>query len=102
MEVPHEVEVEEVREREVIQDVVETRKIPQVKAMYPYKGQGMKVEKGEVSVMLCISMGRFHFLFGLWCFVIIKISNNFGQIAKQFQSVTWQCLSARIVVYLCI
>ncbi|KAK3093776.1 hypothetical protein FSP39_020076, partial [Pinctada imbricata] len=50
VEVPHEVEVEEIREREVIQDVVETRKIPQVKAMYPYKGQGMKVEKGEVSL----------------------------------------------------
>jgi spectrin beta len=49
IDVPREVEVEEVREREVMQDVVETRKIPQVKAMYAYKGQGMKVEKGEVS-----------------------------------------------------
>lgn len=50
VEVPHEIEVEEVREREVMQDVVETRKIPQVKAMYLYKGQGMKIEKGEVRV----------------------------------------------------
>jgi len=47
---PHEIEVEEVREREVLQDVVETRKIPQVRAMYPYRGQGMSVDKGEVSV----------------------------------------------------
>ena len=49
VDVPKEIEVEEVVEREVFQDVVETRKIPQVKAMYAYKGQGMKVEKGEVS-----------------------------------------------------
>ena len=47
---PHEVEVEEVREREVMQDIVETRKIPQVRAQYLYRGQGMMVEKGEVSV----------------------------------------------------
>nr|XP_022333961.1 spectrin alpha chain, non-erythrocytic 1-like isoform X4 [Crassostrea virginica] len=52
VEVPHEVEVEEVREREVMQDVVETRKIPQVKAMYLYKGQGMKIEKGEVMLLV--------------------------------------------------
>ena len=45
---PHEIEVEEVREREVMQDIVETRKIPQVRAMYLYRGQGMMVEKGEV------------------------------------------------------
>lgn len=57
IEVPHEVEVEEMREREVMQDVVETRKIPQVKAMYTYKGQGMKVEKGEVSV-ICIRCSK--------------------------------------------
>ena len=46
---PHEIEVEELREREVMQDIVETRKIPQVRAMYLYRGQGMMVEKGEVS-----------------------------------------------------
>lgn len=57
IEVPHEVEVEEIREREVMQDVVETRKIPQVKAMYTYKGQGMKVEKGEVSV-ICVRCSK--------------------------------------------
>ncbi|XP_012946429.2 spectrin alpha chain, non-erythrocytic 1 [Aplysia californica] len=52
VEVPRQVEVEEVVEREMLQDVVETRKIPQVKAMYPYKGQGMKVDKGEVMILL--------------------------------------------------
>ncbi|KAJ8309236.1 hypothetical protein KUTeg_014110 [Tegillarca granosa] len=52
VEVPHEIEVEEVREREVIQDVIETRKIPQVKAMYAYKGQGMKADKGEVMTLI--------------------------------------------------
>ena len=49
---PHEIEVEELREREVMQDIVETRKIPQVRAMYLYRGQGMMVEKGEVSTEL--------------------------------------------------
>ncbi|XP_069119024.1 LOW QUALITY PROTEIN: spectrin beta chain-like [Argopecten irradians] len=52
VDVPHEIEVEEVVEREVIQDVVETRKIPQVKAMYAYKGQGMKVDKGEIMIVV--------------------------------------------------
>lgn len=48
MNVPHEIEVEELVEREVMQDMVETRKVPQVKSLYGYKGQGMKVDKGEV------------------------------------------------------
>ncbi|CAL1542371.1 unnamed protein product [Lymnaea stagnalis] len=52
IEVPREVEVEEIVEREVLQDVVETRKIPQVKAMYPYNGQGLTMEKGEVMILL--------------------------------------------------
>lgn len=38
IEVLYEVEVEEMREREVMQDVVEIRKILQVKVMYIYKG----------------------------------------------------------------
>ena len=46
---PHEVEVEEVQDREVMQDVVETRKITQVRASYQYRGQGLTIEKGEVS-----------------------------------------------------
>ncbi|XP_052269284.1 spectrin beta chain, non-erythrocytic 1-like isoform X3 [Dreissena polymorpha] len=49
---PQEVEVEEVREREVLQDVVETRQIPQVRAMYQYRGQGVTVEKGEVLILV--------------------------------------------------
>ncbi|KAL8620004.1 hypothetical protein ACOMHN_015286 [Nucella lapillus] len=52
VEVPQEVEVEEIVEKEVLQDVVETRKIPQVKAMYAYKGQGMKIDKAEVMILL--------------------------------------------------
>ena len=49
IEVPCEVEVEEVVEREVIKEVMEERRVPQVRALYPYKGQDMKVNKGEVS-----------------------------------------------------
>ncbi|XP_041352702.1 spectrin beta chain, non-erythrocytic 5-like isoform X2 [Gigantopelta aegis] len=52
VDVPREIEVEEIRQREVPQDVVETRKIPQVKAMYSYKGQDLKVSKGEVLILL--------------------------------------------------
>ncbi|XP_055956724.1 spectrin beta chain, non-erythrocytic 2 isoform X1 [Patella vulgata] len=52
IEVPQEVEVERVVEQEVLQDVVETRKIPQVKAMYAYKGQDTKVDKGEIMILL--------------------------------------------------
>ncbi|XP_055880886.1 spectrin beta chain, non-erythrocytic 2-like isoform X3 [Biomphalaria glabrata] len=52
IEVPTEIEVEETVEREVIQDVVESKKIPQVKVMYAYKGQGMTADKGEVMILL--------------------------------------------------
>lgn len=55
VEVPKEIEVEEIVEREVLQDVMETRKIPQVKALYAYKGQGMSVDKGEVSLNLYLN-----------------------------------------------
>ncbi|KAI8788511.1 spectrin alpha chain, non-erythrocytic 1 [Biomphalaria glabrata] len=48
IEVPTEIEFEETVEREVIQDVVESKKIPQVKVMYAYKGQGMTADKGEL------------------------------------------------------
>ena len=68
VEVPREVEVEEIVEREMMQDVVETRKIPQVRAMYPYKGQGMAVEKGEVSYICYFSsLFRFCFVFFFCC-----------------------------------
>ncbi|XP_053397827.1 spectrin alpha chain, non-erythrocytic 1-like isoform X5 [Mercenaria mercenaria] len=49
---PHEIEVEEIQEKEVLQDYVETRKIPQVKAAYTYRGQGMTIEKGEVMTLI--------------------------------------------------
>ncbi|XP_052769142.1 spectrin beta chain, non-erythrocytic 2-like isoform X1 [Mya arenaria] len=49
---PEEVEVEEVREVEVMQEVVETRKIPQVHAMYNYRGQGINIDKGEVMLLV--------------------------------------------------
>ena len=48
VDVSDEIEVEKLIEKEILQDVVETRRIPQVKAMYVYKGQGMKIDKGEV------------------------------------------------------
>lgn len=57
MDVPQEIEVEETVEKEVMKDVMETKQVPQVKAMYAYKGQGMKVDKGEVS----------HVRFSLYC-----------------------------------
>lgn len=56
VEVPREVEVEEIVEKEILQDITETRKIPQVKAMYAYKGQGIVVDKGEVSCKLIIKI----------------------------------------------
>jgi hypothetical protein len=40
----------QIHEKEVLQDYVETRKIPQVKAAYTYRGQGMTIEKGEVII----------------------------------------------------
>lgn len=49
VEVPQEVEVDEVVAMEVMQDVIETRTVPQVKVSHAYTGQGMKVEKGDVS-----------------------------------------------------
>ena len=42
-------QVEELQEREVIREVAETRKLPQVKALYPFKGNGIETKKGEVS-----------------------------------------------------
>ena len=48
MEVPVEYEEEELQQREVVQDVTEEVKVPQVRANYAYKGQGMQLEKGEV------------------------------------------------------
>ena len=52
VEVPQEVEVEEEVEMEVMQDVIETRTVPQVKVSHAYTGQGMKVEKGDVLLLI--------------------------------------------------
>ena len=41
-------EVEEIVEKEVIKDVVQEIKVPQVKALHPFTGQGLKMAKGEV------------------------------------------------------
>ena len=46
--VPTEVEVDEIVEVEIFKDVVEERKISQVKALYAFTGQGMDMAKGEV------------------------------------------------------
>ena len=50
-EVPVEVEYnEEVTEnREVEEDLVQEIRVPQVKALYKYKGQGLGIEKGEIN-----------------------------------------------------
>ena len=45
-------EVEEIVEKEVIKDVVQEIKVPQVKALYPFTGQGLKMAKGEVGRMI--------------------------------------------------
>ena len=50
VDVPYEYEVEEERLREAIKEELVERTIPQVRASYPYNGQGMSVDKGEVGV----------------------------------------------------
>merc|ERR1719481_626901 len=39
-------------ERTEIKKVIEERKVPQVKTLYPYKGHGMEVKKGEIMFLL--------------------------------------------------
>lgn len=46
-------EEEELQPKEVEREVTVEVKVPQVKTLYPYKGQGMGFEKGEVSVHTC-------------------------------------------------
>jgi len=48
VDVPYTYEVEEIEEQETTKDEVVERKIPQLRAMYPYKGNGMEMQKGEV------------------------------------------------------
>ncbi|XP_022090941.1 spectrin beta chain, non-erythrocytic 5-like isoform X2 [Acanthaster planci] len=52
VEVPYEVEEEEVVEKEVVKEVVEERTYPQVKAAYAFSGQGLKVSKGEILILV--------------------------------------------------
>ena len=52
-EVPDEVKYEEdvIEDHEVEEDVVQKIRVPQVKVLYKYKGQGLGIEKGEVRVV---------------------------------------------------
>ncbi|XP_063958759.1 spectrin beta chain, non-erythrocytic 5-like isoform X1 [Lytechinus pictus] len=52
VDVSYEVEEEETVEREVIKEVIEERKYPQVKALYNYKGEDMKIAKGEIMILI--------------------------------------------------
>ncbi|KAL3205252.1 hypothetical protein MRX96_011150 [Rhipicephalus microplus] len=44
--------VDEVVEKEAMQTVLEERKVPQVKALYPFAGQNMNVQKGELTELV--------------------------------------------------
>ena len=50
--VPVETWEDEPFERTEIQRVIEERKVPQVRTLYPYKGHGMEVKKGEMMFLL--------------------------------------------------
>ena len=50
--VPVEMWEDEPFERTEIQRVIEERKVPQVRTLYPYKGHGMEVKKGEMMFLL--------------------------------------------------
>eukprot|EP00092_Neocalanus_flemingeri_P017139 GFUD01018536.1.p1 GENE.GFUD01018536.1~~GFUD01018536.1.p1 ORF type:complete len:428 (+),score=136.20 GFUD01018536.1:157-1440(+) len=50
--VPTEVWEDEPFERTEIQRVIEERKVPQVKTLYPYQGHGLDVKKGEIMFLL--------------------------------------------------
>jgi len=55
MEVETDEEVEEVVEKEVVKDVIKEVKVSQVVMLYPYSGQGLAVEKGEVyTTCVCV------------------------------------------------
>jgi len=52
VDVPYEYEVEEVQEQEVMKEEVVERSIPQIRALYPYSGNGMEMEKGEILLLV--------------------------------------------------
>lgn len=51
IDVPYEYEVEEIREQEVMKEEVVEKRVPQIKASFAYKGNGMEMDKGEVGVL---------------------------------------------------
>ena len=44
--------MEEVIEKEAVKDVVKEVKIPQAKALYPFSGSGITINKDEVRLFL--------------------------------------------------
>ena len=46
-------EMEEVIQKEVIKDVIKEVKIPQAKALYPFNGSGITINKDEVRPSVC-------------------------------------------------
>ena len=52
IEVPKEIEVEEIQQKEVVKDVTEDKKVPQVMMLYKYEGQGIAVAKKEKLILL--------------------------------------------------
>ena len=48
VEVPYQYQEEEVRQKDSFVEEIVEKKIPQVKAMYPYQGHGLDIAKGEV------------------------------------------------------
>ncbi|GFT80923.1 spectrin beta chain, non-erythrocytic 5 [Nephila pilipes] len=44
--------IEEVYEKEVVKEVMEDRKIPQVRAMYRFQGNDFDIDKGEIMILL--------------------------------------------------
>jgi len=49
VDVPYTYEVEEIREQETTKEEIVERKIPRLRALYPYSGNGMEMQKGEVT-----------------------------------------------------
>jgi len=49
VDVPYTYEAEEIEEQEMTKDEIVERSIPRLRALYAYKGNGMEIQKGEVS-----------------------------------------------------
>lgn len=59
--------IEEIYEKEVIKEIVEDRKIPQVRAMYKFQGNDFDVDKGEVHACL-LTLNPFFSLILIFCY----------------------------------